>query len=340
VAHPAHTKEGSSNVSRSLRLILSALAALGLALAASACGSDDDKDSGGSSGGTASGTLIQKDPANAGKRFTVGSKNFPEQFILGEIYGQALEAAGFKVKKELNIGAEQVAYKALKSGDIDGYPEYTGTSLTSFFGVKAKEVPRDATRAYELTKKDYAKEGITALPPTQFENTYEFTTTKGKQRDLLKGATTISDVAKLPNANRLRLAAFPECRQRVDCGVGIKQIYGFSPKFIATTAKYQPLDRDQADLNLGSFGTDGELTLNKYVILRDDKNLFPPYNVSFGIRNEALKRIGPKGREVLEMVQKPLTLEAMQELNSRVTLDKKTPKAVAAAYLKEEGFIK
>jgi glycine betaine/choline ABC-type transport system substrate-binding protein len=329
-------------VNRSFRWILAALAASALALGAVACGSDDNSEDGstGTGGGTTPNQVIKKDPANASKTVTVGSKNFAEQFILGEIYGQALQAAGFKVKKELNLGSEQIAYKALKAGQIDGYPEYTGTSLTSFFDVKATKVPRDAMAAYELARKNYAKVGITALPPTSFENSYEFSTTKAKQKDLLKGAKTISDVSKLPNANKLRLAAFPECRQRVDCYVGLKQIYGFSPKFVGTTAKYEPLDRDQADLNLGSFSTDGELTLNKYVILTDDKKLFPPYNVSFGIRNAALKTIGPDGREVLERVQKPLTVQAMQELNSRVTLDKMKPAEVAAAYLKDEGFVK
>jgi glycine betaine/choline ABC-type transport system substrate-binding protein len=324
--------------------MLAALTALMLALAVGACGSDDDDDGGG--GGTGGGStdtaseVIKRDPANAGKTITVGSKNFTEQFILGEIYAQSLEAAGFKVKKELNLGSEQVAYKALKAGQVDGYPEYTGTSLTSFFGVKTKDVPRNPDQAYEQAKREYAKEGITALPRTSFENTYKLTTTKAKQKDLLKGATTISEVAKLPNADDLRVIGFPECRQRSDCFQGLKQLYGFSPKFISTTAKYQPMDRDQADLSIGSFSTDGELTLNKYAVLEDDKKLFPPYNVSFGIRNEALKTIGPEGQAVLERVQEPLTVEAMQELNSRVDLDKQKPAEVAAAYLKEEGFVK
>ena len=328
-------------MTRSLRLILAALAVLVLAVSASACGDDDDdKGDGGGGGGTSAEQVIETDPANAGKRITVGSKNFTEQFILGEIYAQALQAGGFKVKKELNLGSEQIAYKALKSGQVDGYPEYTGTSLTSFFGVKTKDVPRDPDEAFALAKQKYAAQKITALPRTSFENTYKLTTTKAKQKDLLKGAKTISDVAKLPNADDLRVVGFPECRQRVDCFVGLKQVYGFSPKFISTTSKYQPLDRDQADLSMGSFSTDGELTLGKYAVLDDDKKLFPPYNISFGIRNEALSRIGAAGREILERVQKPLTVEAMQELNSRVDLDKQTPKQVAAAYLREEGFVK
>ena len=329
-------------MNRSLTLTLAALAALVLALAVGACGSDDEKDEGGSSGGggAAANEVIERDAANAGKSVTVGSKNFPEQFILGEIYAQSLEAAGFKVKKELNLGSEQVAYKALKAGDIDGYPEYTGTSLTSFFDVKTNDVPDDPDAAYELAKKEYAKVGITALPRTSFENTYRLTTTKEKQKSLLKGATTISAVAKLPDVDKLRIIGFPECRQRTDCFVGLKQLYGLSPKFISTTSGYQPMDRDQADLSIGSFSTDGELKLDKYAILEDDKQLFPPYNISFGIRDEALKTIGPAGQAVLERVQKPLTVEAMRELNSRVTLDKQKPEAVAAAYLKEEGFVK
>ncbi len=341
MVQPAHTKEGTSNVTRSLRLILAALAALMLALAAGACGDDEEEGAGGGGGEAApANEAIKRDPANAGKRITIGSKNFTEQFILGEIYGQALEAAGFKVKKELDLGSEQIAYRALKAGQVDAYPEYTGTSLTSFFDVKTKDVPRDPDRAYQQAKREYAKEGITALPRTAFENTYRVTTTKQKQKDLLKGARTLSEVAKLPNADDLRIIGFPECRQRSDCFQGLRQLYGFSPKFISTEAKYAPMDRDQADLSIGSFSTDGELTLNKYAVLEDDKKLFPPYNVSLGIRNEALKTIGPEGRAVLERVQKPLTLEAMQELNSRVDLDKQKPAQVAAAYLREEGFVK
>lgn len=331
-------------MTRLLRLILAALAAVALALGAVACGDDDDDNGGG--GGSAGGgsaqapnAPIEKDPANAGKSITIGSKNFTEQFVLGEIYAQALEAAGFDVKKELNLGSEQIAYRALKSGQVDAYPEYTGTSLTSFFGVKTDDVPRNPDAAYEMAKRDYAKEGITELPRTKFENTYRLSTTKEKQQDLLKGATTISEVAALPNADDLRIVGFPECRQRTDCYVGLQEKYGWKPKFISTESKYEPLDRDQADLSMGSFSTDGELTLDKYAVLQDDKHLFPPYHISVGIRDEALKRIGPEGREVLERVQQPLTVEAMQELNSRVDLDKEEPSKVASEYLKEEGFV-
>jgi glycine betaine/choline ABC-type transport system substrate-binding protein len=327
----------------SLRFLLAALAALMLALGATACGSDDESDSGGDGGGSASsepagGKLIEKDPANAGKSITVGSKNFDEQFVLGEIYSQALEAAGFKVEKKLNLGSEQIAYKALKSGQVDAYPEYTGTSLTSFFDVKIDDVPKDPDEAYELTKEEYAKQDITALPRTQFENTYRIVTTTEKQKDLLEGATTLSEVADMPNAGELSIAGFPECRQRTDCLLGLKNVYGWTPEFVSDEGKYEPIKKDRSDLGF-VFSTDGELTTGKYAIIEDDKNLFPPYNISFGIRNDTLEKIGDKGQQVILDVQEPLTEKAMQELNSRVSLDKQEPEAVAKAYLQESGFI-
>jgi glycine betaine/choline ABC-type transport system substrate-binding protein len=327
-------------VTRSLRLILSALAALALALGAIACGSDDEEEGGGGGGGggASSGNLIESDPANAKTSITVGSKNFDEQYILGEIYAQALDAAGFKIDKKLNLGSEQIAYKALQSGQVDAYPEYTGTSLTSFFDVKTADVPKDPDAAYELAKKEYAAEDITALPRTSFENTYRIATTKEKQADILEGAKTLSEVAELPNASKISLAGFPECRQRTDCLLGLKALYNWTPKFVADEGKYDPIDKDRADLGF-VFSTDGELTLGKYAIIEDDKNLFPPYNISFGIRNDTLEKMGDAGRQVIIDVQEPLTEQAMQELNSRVSLDKEEPQAVAKAYLQEEGFI-
>src|SRR3954465_12729085 len=124
--------------------------------------------SGGSQTSSSSGNTIQSSSANKGKTVTIGSKNFTEEFILGEIYAQALQAAGYTVKKQLNLGSEQIAFKAVKSGQVDAYPEYTGTALTSFFGKKATDVPHDEQKAYQEAKAGFAKSGLTALPPTPF----------------------------------------------------------------------------------------------------------------------------------------------------------------------------
>jgi glycine betaine/choline ABC-type transport system substrate-binding protein len=321
--------------------ILALLAVLCLGLAFAACGSDEKSSSGGGgsssgSGGSASGNQIQKVSGAEGKSITVGSKNFTEQFVLGEIYSQALAAAGFKVKKELNLGSELIAYKALQAGKVDAYPEYTGTALTSFFGVKTADVPRDAQKAYEDTKKGFAEKDITALPPTPFENTYRLGMTKDGAAKI-GNPTKISDLAG--HDQDLSITGFPECKQRQDCLLGVEDTYGLKfKKFVTSEQKYQVLDSGDADVAF-IFTTDGDLASGKYVVLDDDKKFFPPYNVTFNIRNEALKTIGPDGQKVIENIQKPLTEKVMQELNARVDVDKQKPEEVAKEYLQSAGFV-
>ena len=332
-------------MSRPLRRALLALVAvLALALTITACGSDDSDSDSGSSGGSSSsssggssGKLIKADPANKGKKITVGSKNFAEEFILGEIYSQALTAAGFDVKKQLDLGSEQIAYKAVKSGDVDMYPEYSGTALTSFYRVKAEDVPRDKDKAFDLLKQDAAKDQITALPQTPYQNTFVITSTK-KTAASLGNPKTISElVAKVGNSKSI--SGFPECKTRTDCLLGLKARYNWSPKFVSSEGKFDDLDKGQADFTFG-FGTDGELSLDKYATYQDDKQLFPPYYISLLTRNQAVQTLGQSGQDVIQQVQKPLTEQVMQELNSRVSIDKQEPKKVAHDYLKESGFIK
>jgi glycine betaine/choline ABC-type transport system substrate-binding protein len=322
--------------------ILALLAVLCLGLAFAACGGDDDSSSSGGGGGSSSGsepagTEIQKvDGAESKPAIKVGSKNFTEQYILGEIYAQALEAAGFKVDKQLDLGSELLAYKALQAGKVDAYPEYTGTALTSFFGVKTADVPRDANQAYEEAKKGFAKKQITALAPTPFENTYRLGMTKEKAKEI-GNPTKISDLTD--KASELSISGFPECKQRQDCLLGVQDAYGLKfKKFVTSEQKYQVLDSGAADVAF-IFTTDGDLASGKYAILDDDKKFFPPYNVTFAIRDEALQNIGPEGQKVIEDVQKPLTEKVMQELNARVDVDKQKPEEVAKAYLQSAGFI-
>ena len=319
-------------------LILLAVLCLGFAIAA--CGDDEESSSSsGSSGGSeeASGNEIQPiEGADAKPTITVGSKNFTEQYVLGEIYAQALEAAGFKVKKSLDIGSELIAHKALQNGEVDAYPEYTGTALTSFFGVKPADVPRDAQQAYEDTKAGFAEEDITALAPTPFENTYRLGMTK-------EGAAKVGDpkvISDLKGKEKdLKISGYPECNQRQDCLLGVQDAYGLKfGKFVTSQQPYQVLDSGDTDVAF-IFTTDGPLASGKYVILDDDKKFFPPYNVTFNVRNEAMEALGPEGQEVIEKIQEPLTEKVMQELNARVDVDKQKPAEVAKAYLESAGFL-
>jgi glycine betaine/choline ABC-type transport system substrate-binding protein len=323
-----------------IRAVLAALTALAIAVALAACGSDDSGSSSGSSGGSSSssggGTLIKKNSANASKSITIGSKNFPEQFVLGNIYSEALSAAGYKVKKQLNLGSETVAYKALTGGQIDAYPEYTGTALTAFFKAKATDVPKDPDQAFEQLKGKLAAKGITASPRTPFENTYRMGMTK-QGAAKIGNPTTISDLKG--KSQNLKVNGYPECEQRIDCLLGVEKTYGLKFKdFVASQDPYSTLDKGDADVAF-VFTTDAALSTGKYVVLDDDKHLFPPYNITFMVNSKKLQELGPDAQKVIADVQKPLTNEVMQELNSRVVLDKKDPAEVAKEYLQESGFI-
>ena len=232
---------------------------------------------------------IEKDSANAGKQVTIGSKNFDEQYILGEIYAQALTAAGFDVKKQLNLGSEQIAYKALKSNKITAYPEYSGTALSNFYDVKTDDIPPDPQESFDLMKEDAAKDGITAMPQTPFQNTFVVTSTK-ETAEKYGNVKTLSELAE-KGGSKISISGFPECRQRTDCLLGLKNKYGWTPKFVSSQGKYDDLDQGQSDLTFG-FGTDGQLATDKYYTYEDDKKLFPPYYISLLVNKEGVERPG------------------------------------------------
>jgi glycine betaine/choline ABC-type transport system substrate-binding protein len=321
-----------------MRNFAAALAALIAAVGIAACGSSSDNttESTSSAGGKSSAQVIQSNPANKKVTVTIGSKNFTEEFILGNTYAQALKAAGYNVKTQLNLGSEQIALKALKSGQIDAYPEYTGTALTSFFNVKTADIPSDPTQAYDQTKAQFAKQGITALPPTPFTDSNAVAVTPATAKKL--SLKNISDLKA--KAGTLTLAGPPECRQREDCLLGLQQTYGlkfksFTP--VDPSLRHEVLQKGQADASI-VFTTDGQIKANKEVVLGDDKNIFPPYNITLLVNDKVLQKAGPDFAKTVALVEKGMTTPVMQELNSRVDLDKQKPAAVATEYLKESGY--
>src|SRR5215218_8283952 len=178
-----------------------------LAVTITACGgSDDESTTTGASGDTAN--LIQSNPDNGKVTLTVGSKNFTEEYILGEIYAQGLEAAGYDLKTKLNLGSETIAKKAIEDGEISGYPEYTSTALGSFFSVPADQIPANAEEAYAQAKSDLAKDGLVAYPPTPFADSNAVGTLTSTADKL--GLTDISDLEG--QSEDLVLAGSPECR--------------------------------------------------------------------------------------------------------------------------------
>lgn len=324
------------STSTRMRAVAALLLALALSLGAVACGSSSDSSSSNSEEGAGA---IVSNPENAKVSLTIGSKNFPEQEILGEIYAQALKAAGYKAKSDLNLGSETVAHQAVKSGQVSGYPEYASTALTSFFGVEPEEVPAEATPAYEKAKAEFEKEGLTAFPPTPFASANAVgTTVKFAEKEGLK---TVSDLER--KSESMTLYGSPECRQRIDCLAGLEKYYGLKFKSfhsVDIAFRYKVLENGQADLSI-LFTTDPQLAAekDKFVILEDDKEVFPAGNVIFVSKKSTAEKAGPDYEKTIVEVQKGLTLEVMQELDARVELEKQTPKEAAAAYLKSAGYV-
>jgi osmoprotectant transport system substrate-binding protein len=308
-----------------------------------ACG-DDESSSGDNAAttttpaqATAAADKITANPDNAKVTLTIGSKGFTEQKILGEIYAQAFEAAGYTVKTDLNLGDEKTALKAVKSDQISAYPEYTGTALLSFFGVKADAIPKDPQAAADQATAEYAKEGIKAFPPTPFTSSNEVAVTQEKAAEL--GLQKISDLTD--KAKDLTLYGSPECRQRLDCLLGLEQVYGLKfAKFVPVDVaqRHEVLTSGRADVSI-VFTTDPQIKREKFVLLEDDKGMFPPYNSQLVMKQETADAAGADLEKTIELVQKGLTDEAMQELNARVDLDKKDAATVAKEYLTESSLI-
>jgi osmoprotectant transport system substrate-binding protein len=309
--------------------------ALALALGIAGCGDSGDT----ATSAAAPNNLIRPNPANGKTTITVGSKNFTEEFILGQIYAQALDAAGYDVETRLDLGSEKVALQAIEDGDITGYPEYTSTALGSFFRVPADEIPSDPTKAYDEAKANLAKRGLVAYPPTPFSNSNAVGTLTATAERL--GLKDVSDLAG--KSEGLVLAGSPECRTRIDCLAGLERNYGlgfkrFTP--VDIDRRYQVLDRGTADLSI-LFTSDAELASStRYTVLNDDKRLIPAGNVIFIASRKAAERAGPDFAATIEGVQGNLTLPVVQSLNSRVDIGKQDPAAVAHHYLSSLGYVR
>jgi osmoprotectant transport system substrate-binding protein len=312
--------------------------ALVLSLGVAACGSDDDDTTGGATSAEGGGGAIVANPDNGKVSLTIGSKNFAESEITGEIYAQALAAAGYKIKTDLSLGSETIALKTLKAGQISGYPEYTSTALESLFGLEPEEVPAEAEPAYEKAKAEFEKEGLTAFPPTPFSSANAVGTLKKTAEKL--DLTTVSDLEG--RSEDLTLYGSPECRQRSDCLAGLEKFYGLkfkSFKPVDIGLRYTVLEKGQADLSI-LFTTDPQLAAesDKFVILEDDEEVFPAGNVIFVTDKAVVEKAGPDYEKTIVQVQEGLTLPVMQELNARVELEKQSAKEVAGEYLEEAGY--
>lgn len=278
--------------------------------------------------------LLAAAAANA-QTIKVGSKNFTEQFIVAELYAGALEAAGLKVERKVNLGATLVAHEALKSGAIDLYPEYTGTALLA---VMKAEKDTDAKRVFDTVKGFYEKEfNLTWLPPSNVNNGYAIVVRP--ETAAPNNLKTLSDLAKV--SKTLKLGAGSEFFDRYDGLPGLKEIYGMefgeSRQFAALRLRYEALTQKQVDVANG-FSTDWQIAAEKFVALDDDRNLFPPYQLAPVVRMDIARN--QTVVDALAKVDALIDNATMSELNRQVEVDKREPRRVAADFLKAKGVIK
>ena len=263
---------------------------------------------------------------------TIGTKNFTEEYILGQLYKQALEAKGFKVDYKESVGSSEVIDSALTSGKINFYPEYTGVIVLD---LAHKKSPKTAAATYAAAKQFEERRGFTLLKATPFFDTDSFgllTSTAKKYK--LK---TIADVAKVKKT--FTYGGFPECRTRVTCFLGLKTIYRIKRlKFVplGSVSIYTALD--QGKVTAGDvFSTDPQLLSKKYTVLKDTKHLFGFQNVAPVLSKELAA--DPQLVQTVNAVSAKLTLNAMKQLNKAVAIDKHSAADVAKAFLQANGLI-
>ena len=269
---------------------------------------------------------------SSGSVVRVGSKNFTESIVVAEIYAQALEAAGIKVERKFNLGSTQIAMAALRRGDIDLYPEYTGTGLID---VLHQAPIRDEAALYAKVQTEFAKQHLTWLHPSPMNDSQGLATTAAISKKYhLK---TLRDCSKL--APQLRFGSIPEFLSRADALPGLQKFYGgFKFKDIKTYdigLKYQALQNGGADV-VTAFTTDGLIASMHLVLLADDKHFWPPYHVAPVVRDDTLKKT-PEIATALDAISAKITDDAARSMNYAVDGQHQEAADVAAAFLKKNS---
>ncbi len=288
---------------------------LALALVAAACGSGDD--------------------AAEAPTITVSSFNFNESTILGEIYAQALEAEGYDVARNLNLGNREVVQPALQSGEIDLVPEYVG-SLAGFLELEATA---DSQATWGAAKAALEESGATLLDysPAQDKNGYVVRADTASQY----GLSTVSDLA--PVAAELIFGGPPECPEREFCLKGLEELYGlsfaeFKPLDVAGPLTVAALDSGEIDVAL-LFTTQGIIAENGWVLLDDDKGLNPAENVVPAVNQEIVDAYGSDFTDLLNRISAALDTATLTALNGRADIGGEDPALIATDWLTANGFL-
>jgi osmoprotectant transport system substrate-binding protein len=274
-------------------------------------------------------------PQGTESQLTLGTKDFTEEFVLGELYKQALAAKSYTVRLRKNIGPTEVIDKELTSGAIDAYPEYMGVALT--VAARQENAGDSAAETYRLAKDFYAERGQALSEQTPFENVDAIATTQFFAQE--RGLLSLPDLRKLPS---FTLGARPEFAERVQGLKGLQEVYALNNaefKPIAIGAQYRALDEGDVEA-ANVFTTDGQLASGDYKVLQDPKRLFGFQHVALVIDEDKLERLGgERFMRVINAVNRRLTTSAMIEMNRAVEVDGQDEALVADRFLTEVGLL-
>jgi len=322
-------------MSRGTVRMLLALLALLAALALAACGDDDDDDEPSGGGGGQEASESADMPGEGKPPVTLGTKDFTEEFVLGELYKQALEAKGYTVNLKKNIGATEIIDKALTSDEIDGYPEYLGVAVA----VVARQdvIPKSDQETYDLAKEFYEGRGQVISEQTPFFDVDAIATTKEFADQ--NGLKSVADLEKLDS---FTVGARPEFRDRFQGLKGMRSEYGLNNaqfKQLALGIQYQALDSGDVD-SANVFSTDAQLASGKYTVLEDPKGVFGYQHVAMVMNEDKFEQLGGQQYfDVIDEVSALLTNEAMITMNKAVAIDKQDEAEVARSFLEANGLL-
>jgi osmoprotectant transport system substrate-binding protein len=321
---------GSRNTRERLaRAVVLAVALIVVGAALAACGSSKKSTSSESTPAAAA-----SGPGAGKPAVTIGDKNFSEENLLGALYAQALQAKGYKVTLKDNVGSSELIYKALTSGQIDMYPEYTGVLLSAIAGQTKN--PASAGAAFAQAQSFVHKHGLTLLNTTPFTDSDVLVTLPAYATE--HHLVTVADLK--PLGKSFRLGAPPEFATRFEGLVGVKQEYGVNPTFvpIAIELSYKALESGQVNAE-NVFTTDGQLSRGHFTQLRDPKHVFGFQNVAPVVKQSVLASEGPEFAQTMNSVSALLTTKAIQEMNAAVSIDKQSASSVAQKFLHANGLV-
>lgn len=269
---------------------------------------------------------------------TVGSKNFTEQLILGNMVADLIEdRTEISVNRTLNLGSTDIVFSAMERGEVDTYIEYTATAYTHL--LNKDDTSKSTEEIYEIVKSELKDEfGLVSLPPIGFNNTYTMAVTQETAAQY--NLTTISDLANV--SDQLVLGSTIEFSNRADGLIGMKQLYEMDfedVKNVDGALRYTALTKNNPDVQvIDAFATDGLINRFDLVVLEDDKQFFLPYHAFQIIRQETLNEY-PELEDILNELNGIITDDVMRELNFEVDVEERNPRTVAREFLLKENLI-